>query len=387
MKITLIGYENLGSKNSNLYHIAKKFEEKGWLEKVICSFNGGKLDNLKDKVKSQPRALNSMNYLLYLSWLNISRKIPERYFNEMIFDFFAKKNIPNETDSLFFTDSGFVRCVDKAKSKQIKCYMLHRTLHPEHIYRVLKEEEKRWGIKDDSIFTNKSWINYKIKSLQKSDGIIVLSTLASESCKNYGIQGTKIKIVKGSKVDLNYFRTTNEHIKKNEFTCLFMGHKSLIKGVPYLLEAWKQLDIKKSNLIVAGIQNRRLIDNYSKLNFSTVGSINNPLYFYNVSDIFILPSLADAFPRVVLEAMGCSLPVIVTEGVGAKDVIEDGKEGFIIPIRDAKAIKDSIRYFYDNPMEIKRMGRNARNKVEHYSKNNLGDNIVKIVEENKYGHE
>lgn len=60
-------------------------------------------------------------------------------------------------------------------------------------------------------------------------------------------------------------------------------------------------------------------------------------------------------------------PVIVTEGAGSSDLVEDGKEGFVIPIRNPKAIAEKIQYFRDNPSELKTMGKNARLKAEKYS--------------------
>ncbi|MBA7713935.1 hypothetical protein ES703_122946 [subsurface metagenome] len=58
----------------------------------------------------------------------------------------------------------------------------------------------------------------------------------------------------------------------------------------------------------------------------------------------------------------------------------DGEDGFVIPIRDVKAIKEKIQYFYDNPEEIKRMGRNAREYIEKYTWERYGDGLVKAYE-------
>lgn len=59
--------------------------------------------------------------------------------------------------------------------------------------------------------------------------------------------------------------------------------------------------------------------------------------------------------------------MIVSEGVGAKDMVEDGRDGFIVPIRDPDAIIEKLQYFMDNPLEVRRMGHNARITAEKYS--------------------
>lgn len=60
------------------------------------------------------------------------------------------------------------------------------------------------------------------------------------------------------------------------------------------------------------------------------------------SDVLVLPSLSEGFGLVVTEALACGLPVIVTPNVGASDLIEDGREGFVVPLRSAEAIADRL---------------------------------------------
>lgn len=68
----------------------------------------------------------------------------------------------------------------------------------------------------------------------------------------------------------------------------------------------------------------------------------------------------------VVEAASHGRPVIVSDGAGAKDYVKDGDNGFIVPKRDPKAIADKIQYFKDNPKEIIRIGKNAREKSLNY---------------------
>ena len=76
--------------------------------------------------------------------------------------------------------------------------------------------------------------------------------------------------------------------------------------------------------------------------------------------------------------MACGLPVICSEAVGAKDAVRDNLDGFIVPTRDIKALKEKILYLYENPHICQEMGRQARENVarnftwDHYGKRVTG---------------
>ena len=381
MNITLTGYESVDSYNSNICHIGKSMYDSGYLKRLIGTTHRKKIDIDEYLLVKEPLALSGIRFLLSMSWHYISRKIPERYYNELLFDLFSQRHIPEDSDVLLCTDSGLVRSVRKAKKNDIFTIVLHRTLHPEVIYEVLNEESKKFRVAEESVFTNKKWNRNRVITLEECDAIFVKSNLVRESCIEKGIPEEKLKVVStGVGVDTEYFKPSKSDDDK--FVCLFVGHKSLLKGVPYLLEAWKTMDLKDAKLIVCGVQNKKIIERYNKIiDFDVPGSVSNPLEYYNNASIFVLPSLTDAFGRVTLEAMSCGLPIIITEGVGSKDIIEDGKEGFILPIRDPDLLAEKIQYFYDNPDEVIRMGRNARKRAEEYSWGKYGDEVIKKIEE------
>jgi glycosyltransferase involved in cell wall biosynthesis len=89
---------------------------------------------------------------------------------------------------------------------------------------------------------------------------------------------------------------------------------------------------------------------------------------YKEFDAFVLPSVFEGFGLVVLEAMAAGLPVITTPNSIGPEVITNGNEGYIVPIRDIDAIADAIRQMVNTSPE-QRMGmkRNARKKALQYS--------------------
>jgi len=146
------------------------------------------------------------------------------------------------------------------------------------------------------------------------------------------------------------------------------------KGQIYFLMAWKQLENIFSpelgyTCTVAGYgteQWERVVKENQIKNIK-IGSVKNVADVYNNCTVYAHSSVTEGFGITVLEAMSYGRPVVVTDETGSADLIEDGKNGFIIPIRDVNAIIGTIRWLHDNPSECKKMGEAARKTAENYS--------------------
>lgn len=79
--------------------------------------------------------------------------------------------------------------------------------------------------------------------------------------------------------------------------------------------------------------------------------------YYNAIDVFVLPARFEEFGRVVLEAMGCGLPVITTDKVGAAELLSGESAKFIIPTNDPHALKDALIELISNPELRGRLGK------------------------------
>jgi glycosyltransferase involved in cell wall biosynthesis len=148
------------------------------------------------------------------------------------------------------------------------------------------------------------------------------------------------------------------------------GTTGILKGLPYLLTAWSELNLDNGRLQICGEigpEARKLINSYGgKLrNVDFTGRVSNPELYYRNSSVFVLPSLAEGLPRVVLEAMACGRPVITTPIV--KPVVRDGLDGFYVEMRDVRPLKEKMRYFYDHRDEAARMGANAADRARKFT--------------------
>ena len=174
-------------------------------------------------------------------------------------------------------------------------------------------------------------------------------------------------------VDLKYFIPTD---CQNKNTILFVGgvNKSdSHKGLKYLLEAMVSVAQKHSQtkLIVVGAgENRDYFEMLAK-NLGIARSVDfvGGRYgeelrdSYKDASIFVLPSLNDNHPLVILEAMACGLPVVSTTVGNIPAIVEDGKTGFLVAPGDSNALAKKVIHLLDNPEQSKTLGSAGREKV------------------------
>lgn len=162
------------------------------------------------------------------------------------------------------------------------------------------------------------------------------------------------------------------------FSVVHVGVNSTDRGQFYLVKAWSKLKQNpkfSGNLIMVG----RGTSLWLPFGVFSSEHVDNIGKVYSDCSVYVQPSVTEGFGIPVLEAMAYARPVIVSEGAGSCELVDDGKNGFIVPIRDSDAIKDKIQYFYDTPSEIKRMGRNARETAEKNSWKIIEDRYQKVI--------
>jgi len=256
-----------------------------------------------------------------------------------------------------------------ARNKGAKTFLQTINAHVLFDMKVTKEEAEIYNVpvlKEPVYFSHILNKNRLLKAYEMADYIICLSKFAYNTFIQNGIKPEKIRILPLG-VDLNRFRPGKK--LDDKFRILFVGRVTLQKGIKYLLEAYQKLKLKNAELVIVGPVGNELKewirDARNKINFKMVGFTPNPVPFYQNASIFVLPSVTEGCARVILEAMACGLPVIVTTNTGT--ICEDGKSGFVIPIRDVETLKEKILFLYENREIREEMGKNAREHIlKHY---------------------
>ena len=94
------------------------------------------------------------------------------------------------------------------------------------------------------------------------------------------------------------------------------------------------------------------------------------------ADVFVLPTLDEGFAAVQLQAMACGLPLLTTTNSGGEDVLREGREGFVVPIRNPEALAEKIDWFASHPQERRAMGHSAVTASAGFTWDRYGDEIV-----------
>jgi glycosyltransferase involved in cell wall biosynthesis len=94
------------------------------------------------------------------------------------------------------------------------------------------------------------------------------------------------------------------------------------------------------------------------------GHRDNMPAVFRTADIACLPSYyREGLPKVLLEAAACGLPIVTTDAPGCREIVRDGDNGFLVPVRDAQALAVTLRSLIDNVALRAKMGRRAREIV------------------------
>ena len=159
---------------------------------------------------------------------------------------------------------------------------------------------------------------------------------------------------------------------RNLFTFLYVGRIVSDKGVNELVDAFGKLHALNPHcrLVLVG----KMEENLDPLKPSTLKKIlalkgiravgekrNDELIaWYAASDCFVLPSYREGFPNTVLEAGAMGLPSIVTDINGSREIVENGKNGIIIPPKDENALIEAMQQMLDNDSKRDSMATAAR---------------------------
>ena len=166
-------------------------------------------------------------------------------------------------------------------------------------------------------------------------------------------------------------------LNNNDKIILFVGTLRPVKGLKYLIQAMnmvRQKDTKARLMLIGYGEERQSLEGLVKEldlgdRVTFVGKVPNekvPEYMA-ASDIFVLPSLSEGFPVVILEAMASGLPIVATKVGGLPEIVKDGENGFLVKPRGPEELADKVLALLENEELRRGMIRNNRNKVQQYS--------------------
>ena len=215
--------------------------------------------------------------------------------------------------------------------------------------------------------------------IEQADRILLLTSFQRQTFIESGVEEEKLTVIPLG-VEIDAFRPAPLE-EDRPFRVLFAGQLTQRKGLSYALEGFRKAAIPGAEFILVGpvVGSGRPWRGMSGVR--QVGRIpfgDLPSQFQEC-DVFLLPSLVEGLPQTLLEAMACGLPVVVSENTAGPEVVADGSQGYVVPIRDPDSIAERLLELYDNPERRRSMGAEARRRAEELSGDTYGLRIAEAL--------
>lgn len=246
-----------------------------------------------------------------------------------------------------------------------------------------------YGLKGRLLTRLKNWI------ITNSKALSVVSRSMREEVKRLVADHEKVHVIPMG-TDLKS-RFVPPETRQNKGSLLFVGRFVEKKGLCYLIDALP-LILKKhpqASLRIAGDgpEKRILQTQCAKLRVSDrvrfLGAIKNEFLpaLYQESNVVVFPSIIakdgdrEGFGLVLVEAMGCECATVVTDLPAMKDIIIDGKTGFVVPQKNVQKLAEKIISLLDDPEAGRWVGKEGRRfVVERYDWDEIAKQYAALIE-------
>ena len=241
---------------------------------------------------------------------------------------------------------------------------------------LLEDEYARWGVELDEaelmrMGFSDMHLDRNAQELELADVVMVSAPLVAKTLTDRGTPPDRIHLAPYG-VGTSAFPEHHTTRRDGEpLQLVFVGSQGLLKGVPYLLEALAKLGPGAAHLHAFGDLQlpQRMLKPYRAL-MTEHGYVTRDVLKRHLQRCHgtVLPSLWEGFGLVVYECLSSGLPMIVIRNVAA--TVQDGVEGFVVPIRDSDALAEAILELRDETKRrhmARAAAEGARNRNwEHY---------------------
>lgn len=209
-------------------------------------------------------------------------------------------------------------------------------------------------------------------TFEKATAIHCISDSIEVEATRYGLDVRKSRVIRPG-IDPDFFSPGPAPEPSDKIRIITVGSLVWVKGTSFGIESMRRVldagvdatmsivgDGPERQRVLFAIDDLGLRDHVRLLGRLPPIAVRDEL---RRSDIFVLPSLSEGFCNAAIEAMGCHLPVVMTNCGGAREGVTDGVEGYIVPVWDPEAMADAIIRLARDPELRARMGRAGRERV------------------------
>jgi len=269
-----------------------------------------------------------------------------------------------EQADVFVALSSFgLRSMEKAKAFGARVVCDRGSTHIVYQDQLLAAEYARHGLVYQPI--DPRVVRKELREYAEADLITVPSSFAYQSFIDQGIPACKVARLPYG-VDLESFRPIPK--RDDTFRAIYVGRISIQKGIPDLLEALATVNLPDYELLLIGPVEREakpFLARYAG-GYRHIGTVpRDKLYrWYSQASVFTMASVQEGLALVLAQAMACGLPIVATTNTGAEDLITDGVEGFIVPIRSPEILRERVLFLYHHPEVRREMAQAALQRVQ-----------------------
>lgn len=207
--------------------------------------------------------------------------------------------------------------------------------------------------------------------------------------KVYKISGIGLPLDKFKQVEFDKDAFKKElGIEKDEKIVLTVAEMIKRKNYPTLLRAVANLKYEKFKYIICGCG---VLDEKLKKLVKKLGIEDKVLFLgyrkdipkiMQIADVFMLCSFMEGLTMAIMEAMNMGLPVLTSDARGNRDLIDDGKGGFVCPCEDVQMITEKLKLLLDNGVLRNEFGTYNKLKVKKFSLENVEKELEEIYNGN-----
>ena len=275
--------------------------------------------------------------------------------------------------AVYTYEDGALESFRVAKSLGIKCIYDYPIVYWRKV-RALEQEEAQltpeWATTLRALNDSDEKLARKDAELGLADVVLAASTFAKQSLAQCLNLKTTVKVIPyGASASASSAVSVDRAAPNRKLRVLFVGALSQAKGLGYLLQAAAKLD-RHIKLTLIGRRVSDLMPREETLrHHHWIPSLPHDALLQEMSrhDVLVLPSLHEGFGLVITEAMANGLVVIATSHTAAPDLIADGTDGFVIPVRSASAIEEKIEILCADRKRLLSMKEAAKRKAEAQS--------------------
>lgn len=213
---------------------------------------------------------------------------------------------------------------------------------------------------------------------RRVDKIICISDSVAEHVKRQMPSRCRDKVVRIYRgYDTDWFsgitpiNRKSLNIADDEFIVCSVANLRWIKGVRFLIRSVNYIpDEVKLKILLVGLKTnsariKRMVNRTRRPDmFMFIGPVNFAPEYALASDLYVQPSISEGLGRAIIESMCMAKPVVVTDGGGAKEMIDEGVNGFVVRHSSAKAIAECIVRCYELRDSLPEIGKRAQESIE-----------------------